>query len=95
MSVVVYAIRFENGEIYVGMTDDLDRRMTEHRRRQSPSTRRFRGGFEIIYQATFPDYRQARAHEKFLKSGAGRSLLARRQDVERPERCQGSPRSTR
>jgi predicted GIY-YIG superfamily endonuclease len=74
--VWVYALRFANAAIYVGMTNDLDRRVTEHKRRQSPSTRRLKGAFEVIYQERFPDYRSARKHEKFLKSGAGRKLLA-------------------
>ncbi len=52
MNVVVYVIEFEQGERYVGMTEDLDRRLGEHRRRQSPSEAgRFRhsyeGGFRI------------------------------------------------
>ncbi len=73
--VWVYALRFTDDTIYVGMTNDLDRRMTEHKRRQSPSTRKFTGDFEIIYQQNFTDYVQARRHEKYLKSGSGRKLL--------------------
>ena len=73
--VWVYALRFEDGTIYVGMTKDLDRRLTEHERRQSPSTKRLKGEFEVIYRRSFADYMQARRHEKYLKSGAGRKLL--------------------
>ncbi|NQU11994.1 hypothetical protein HQ590_14465 [bacterium] len=57
------------------MTKDLQRRQQEHRRRQSPSTRRHLGQFRIVYQRPFEDYPAARSHEKFLKSGAGRQLL--------------------
>jgi putative endonuclease len=71
----VYGLRFAGGAIYVGMTNNLDRRMTEHKRRQSPSTRKLAGEFELIYQRSFTDYPQARAHEKYMKSGAGRQLL--------------------
>ena len=73
--IVVYALQFEGGEIYVGMTGDLDRRLREHERRQSPSTRRLAGKFTVIYHKAFPDYASARRHEKFLKSGAGRAQL--------------------
>ena len=73
--ITIYALKFASGEVYVGMTKDLTRRMEEHRRRQSPSTRRFQGEFELIYQKHFTDYLQARRHEKFMKSGAGRTLL--------------------
>jgi predicted GIY-YIG superfamily endonuclease len=73
--VTVYALRFDSGSIYVGMTKDLDRRLEEHGRRQSPSTRKLAGDFEVIYQQRFTDYVQARRHEKYLKSGGGRKLL--------------------
>jgi putative endonuclease len=75
MAVTVYALRFESEQIYVGMTSDPSRRFEEHRRRQSPSTRRFAGEFEMIYSREFPNHAQARSHEKYLKSGAGRRAL--------------------
>ena len=74
-SVTVYALRFESGEIYVGITSALQRRLEEHRRRQSPSTRKFVGEFAVIYTEELADYEQARSREKFLKSGAGRQIL--------------------
>ena len=70
-----YVLQFEDGTTYVGLTKDLKRRLEEHRRRQSPSTRRFSGAFRVIYQNAFPMYREARVHEKYLKSGGGRKLL--------------------
>ena len=73
--ITVYALRFQNGELYVGMTCSLTRRIQEHHRRQSPSTKRFSGSFEILYTRAFETYAEARRHEKFLKSGAGRALL--------------------
>ena len=73
--VWVYALRFEDGAIYVGMTNNLNRRMTEHRRRQSSSTRRLTGDFKVVYQKSFADHAQARVHEKYMKSGGGRQLL--------------------
>jgi len=75
MPVTVYALRFDSGEIYIGMTSDLTRRLVEHRRRQSSSTRRFSGGFALIETREFPDHKEARRHEKYLKSGAGRRTL--------------------
>ena len=75
MAVTVYALRFESGETYIGMTSDLSRRLEEHRRRQSPSTLRFVGEFELIQTREFADHAQARIHEKYLKSGAGRRTL--------------------
>ncbi|MGV3774563.1 MAG: GIY-YIG nuclease family protein [Verrucomicrobiales bacterium] len=75
MPIIVYAIRFQGGEIYIGMTNDLERRLQEHSRRQSPSTKKFKGSFILIHEKVCLDYSQARRHEKYLKSGAGRTLL--------------------
>ena len=75
-SITVYALEFEGEEIYVGMTDCLERRLPEHERRQGPSTKRFEGSFRVVYTKAFPNYKAARSHEKFLKSGAGRKQLA-------------------
>ena len=74
-AITVYALRFAGGEIYVGLTKDLSRRLEEHERRQSPSTKRLKGAFRVIYQQSFPTYAQARVQEKYLKSGAGRRFL--------------------
>ena len=73
--VWVYALRYEDGAHYVGLSGDLERRFVEHQRRQSISTRRLKGELAVIYKKPFPDYKSARSHEKFLKSGAGRELL--------------------
>jgi predicted GIY-YIG superfamily endonuclease len=76
-SIFVYALRFEDGGVYVGLTKDLGRRLEEHTRKQSPSLKRFSGRFQVFYRKDFSSYREARAHEKYLKSGAGRQLLDR------------------
>ena len=70
-----YVLQFEDGTTCAGLTKDLKRRLEEHRRRQSPSTRRFSGASRVIYQNAFPTYREARAHEKCLKLGAGHLFL--------------------
>ncbi|GEM_PF-3412526 len=75
-SVIVYALRFDDGAIYVGMTKDWARRLEEHRQRKSPSVRRRKGNFEVIYTKSFENYQQGRVHEVYLKSGAGRKKLA-------------------
>ena len=54
-AVTVYAIRFDSGETYVGITANLPRRLEEHRRRQSPSTRKFLGEFAVIHTEEMPD----------------------------------------
>ena len=75
MVVTVYVLSFDDGSSYVGMTKDMDRRLGEHERRQSVSTRKHKGPFRVIYTKVFQDHASARKHEVFLKSGAGRKFL--------------------
>jgi predicted GIY-YIG superfamily endonuclease len=91
--VTVYAIAFDAGPIYVGMASDMTRRLGEHRRRQTRSLRRLEGAFRLIYRRRFGSYAEARRHEKFMKSGAGRALLVRK--LTEKEGHEGSPRFTR
>jgi predicted GIY-YIG superfamily endonuclease len=96
MTITVYALRFENGEIYIGMTADLSHRCVEHKRRPSSPAKRYKGEFTVAYYKTFPTYFAARQHEKFLQSGAGRAFLAAM--IEPPKRgpaivTEGSPRA--
>ena len=71
--VTVEALRFETGPICVGLTKNLPRRLEEHRRRQSPTLKRFQGDFTVIYQKSFPDYRTARIQS--LCNEHGEALL--------------------
>jgi len=73
--ITVYAI-FDKiiKEIYVGMTNDLERRLSEHKRGQSKYTKKFID-FILIYKEEFDSYINARKKEKYLKSGCGKEFL--------------------
>jgi len=72
--VAVYVLKGETGKRYVGITKDLSRRLAEHRSRHSKGSQII-GRFSLIHTETFDDYKEARAREKFLKSGQGRKWL--------------------
>ena len=73
--VIVYALYDrESRQIYVGMTNNLERRLREHRRGQSFFTRRFKD-ITVIYTENREDYESGRRREKYLKSGIGREFL--------------------
>ena len=73
--VIVYALYDrESRQIYVGMTNNLERRLREHRRGQSFFTRRFKD-ITVIYTENCEDYGSGRRREKYLKSGIGREFL--------------------
>ena len=71
----VYAIKsLLKNYIYVGMTEDLERRLEEHNAGKARSTKAYRP-FKIIFSEIQPDSVEARKREKFLKSGIGKEFL--------------------
>jgi putative endonuclease len=73
--VTVYALYdIASGQIYVGMTNDIERRLGEHRRGQSFYTRRFKE-FKVMYTENFENYTDGRKQEKYLKNGSGKEFL--------------------
>lgn len=59
---------------YVGITNNIARRLEEHNKGRSIFTRRFMP-WKLIYEESFLTRKEARMREKYLKSAAGRKLL--------------------
>jgi putative endonuclease len=74
----VYLIEsvYYQGHRYVGITDDLRKRLQHHNEGKSPHTRKFKPWNLVSYTA-FADERAAYAFEKYLKSGSGKAFLKR------------------
>jgi putative endonuclease len=75
MPVTVYVIKSrETGKRYVGITNNLRRRLQEH---VSGTIKggQLLGAFTLLHTEEFPDHCAARVREKFLKSGQGRKWL--------------------
>ena len=71
----VYVISSETRKyIYVGITNNLDRRIDEHNRVYNKTTRSYRP-FKLIFTEEFPTRVAAREREKYLKSGFGKEFL--------------------
>jgi len=60
--------------IYVGLTNNLDRRIHEHTSGQNRTTRAYLP-FKTILVETFKTRIEAREREKYLKSGVGKEFL--------------------
>ena len=60
--------------LYIGYTTDLKRRLTEHARGEVTATK-FRRPLKLIHYEFFINITDAKAREKFLKSGFGRKQL--------------------
>ncbi len=71
----VYAIKSKNRNyIYVGLTENLERRISEHNNGRSKTTKPYRP-FKSIYQENCVDWITARRREKYFKSGVGKEFL--------------------
>lgn len=74
----VYILRLSDGSHYTGLTGDIDRRISEHQRGRSKSTRH-RLPVVIIHQVEVATRQLARKLEvKIKKMGAKRFLSKRR-----------------
>lgn len=73
--ILVYAIKsLSKNYIYVGMTNDFERRLKEHNNGENKSTNAYKP-FILIYSESFNDRKSARVREKYFKSGSGKEFL--------------------
>ena len=63
----IYILRGASGRYYIGSTDDLNRRLAEHRRGGNHTTRRFGGDVELVISRMVDGAKQARRIENALK----------------------------
>lgn len=71
----MYAIQsLTKNYIYVGMTNDLSRRIIEHNNGENRSTKAYKP-FVMIFSESHLTKIKAREREKYLKSGIGREFL--------------------
>ena len=61
---------------YVGITDNLDRRLAEHNAGESPHTAKHRP-WEVVVSVRFADGAKADAFERYLKQGSGHAFAKR------------------
>ncbi|MBV8098355.1 MAG: GIY-YIG nuclease family protein [Verrucomicrobia bacterium] len=75
----VYVIRSENaGKIYIGHTQNLEKRLKEHNDPEcfsSKFTKRFPGPWVLVYSESYETRSEAFRRERWLKTGHGREYL--------------------
>jgi predicted GIY-YIG superfamily endonuclease len=70
----VYVLKSEVAdEIYTGLTNNLDRRLSEHNSGHSSHTRKFIP-WKLVNYIAFADKQSAEQFEAYLKSGSGRAF---------------------
>jgi putative endonuclease len=77
----VYFLRLANGDIYVGSTNDLKRRVKSHQAGQVASTRPLLPASLKSYIAVETEP-VARSLERYFKSGSGKALAKKRLGLE-------------
>ncbi|KKS39420.1 MAG: GIY-YIG nuclease superfamily protein [Parcubacteria group bacterium GW2011_GWD2_42_14] len=74
----VYVLKSQkDGNLYTGFTGDLRKRLRQHEKGESNSTKN-RGPFTLIYYEASNNEEDARAREKYLKSGMGKRYINNR-----------------
>ncbi len=84
----IYALYFENGRIYVGMTSNLNHRIRDHKNGKTRSTKN-RGIVTVKIIELCVTRTDARIREKYWKSGCGKEAL-KRSGVEQSGSSSGS-----
>lgn len=69
---VLYSGKFNR--TYTGFTNNLERRLNDHNAKRNKSTKAY-APWEIIYTEEVATRIEARAREKYLKSGIGRDFI--------------------
>ena len=75
MKYIVYILRSLSAKkSYVGVTDNIKRRIKEHNSGKNFYTKRHRP-WEIIHTEEYPNFKEARDREKYLKTTSGRRVM--------------------
>jgi len=75
----VYILKNKKGQLYIGYTSDLRRRLSEHRNGKVYTTRRLGKDVELVYYEAYKDMDDAKNREvSFKKSGSVYNGLVKR-----------------
>ena len=76
MTFWTYMLHCNAGHLYVGHTDDLDRRVAEHERGTIPCFTRAHLPVKLVWSDAFPTRDEAKAAEKRIKGWSRAKKLA-------------------
>jgi putative endonuclease len=69
MSYFVYILRTSSNTLYIGQTNNLEKRIKEHKNKSSKSAKyiRYFSSFELVYREKYPTRGEAMQREAQLK----------------------------
>ena len=70
----VYVLKDKNNKFYKGVTNNLKRRLREHKCGKTRTTSRMEE-FQVVYTEEYARFIDARKRELYFKSAAGRRFL--------------------
>jgi putative endonuclease len=70
----VYVIQNQQGQLYKGITEDIEQRLRYHNQDLGHWTKG-KGPWRLVYSEQIENKTEALKREKFLKSGKGREVL--------------------
>ena len=70
----VYILKDKNNKYYKGLTNNIVRRLKEHKSGHTITTSKMKD-IELIYKEEYVAFNEARAREKYFKTAAGRKML--------------------
>jgi putative endonuclease len=76
MNWYVYLLRCGNGDLYTGMTDDLERRLQQHQSGRGGWFTKTTQPVELVYHEVYESEAQAKYRETQLKGWSRRKKLA-------------------
>lgn len=75
MDWTVYILRCGDGTLYTGITNDIERRLAEHKAGQGAKYTKGRGPLQLVYQETWDGRGPASQRENEIKSLERKSKL--------------------
>jgi len=88
---VVYVLKCADGSMYIGQTNDLERRISEHKKGLNVWTKS-RLPIQLVYLEPFNSREEAVNREKKLKTGFGRKWLKKQIDLLASRQAGGNKR---
>lgn len=73
----VYVLKLRNGDLYIGYTTNLQKRLVYHKLGKSRFTKSLRP-LELVYSESYTDKHDATKRERHLKTGQQREILKKK-----------------